>query len=175
MNSIDKPHETLGQSFREVNATMQFTAYVEIHRTDRETYERLHQAMAAEFFSRVLTDGKTGKKYEMPLGHYWKESTMDRWAVLAAAERAALPIDPRARIVVSGSGEIVFNGNCPEVAEDQSSGLYGAFLAQLAREKSIAQMPIGGFYGTTLKEQPRMAFQGMNWIDNRSRPSIGNL
>jgi hypothetical protein len=91
---------------------------VEIHKADRETYDWLHAAMAAESISRVVTGARDGKKYHMPIGTYWAETTGDAWTVLEAAKRAALPIDPRAEIAVSGVGQIVFF-NCPEVVPER--------------------------------------------------------
>jgi hypothetical protein len=92
---------------------MQYMARVEIHRADRETYERLHSAMEAESFTRTLTAESDGKKYQMPIGAYWVETSKDAWAVLEAAKRAALPIDPGAEIVISGGPQLVFF-NCPK-------------------------------------------------------------
>ena len=89
----------------------------EIHNASRETYDRLHAAMAAESISRTMTGTRDGKKYHMPIGTYWAETASDAWTVLEAAKRAALPIDPRAEIAVSGEGQIVFF-NCPEVVQE---------------------------------------------------------
>jgi hypothetical protein len=92
---------------------MQYSARVEIHNNQ---YDLLHSAMALEGFKRILTAEGTGVQYHMPIGHYWIETTNDRCAVLAAARRAALTVDARAEIVVSGDGRIVFSG-CPKVEQ----------------------------------------------------------
>jgi hypothetical protein len=92
---------------------MQYSSRVEIHNNE---YDRLHISMAMEGFKRVLTAEGTGVQYHMPIGHYWIETSDDRWKVLEAAKRAALSVDPRAAIVVSGDGRIVFYG-CPKVEQ----------------------------------------------------------
>jgi hypothetical protein len=92
---------------------MQYMARVEMHKKDRETYERLHAAMATESLIRILTAENSGKRSKMPIGTYWMESSGDAWSVMDAAKRAALPIDATAEIVVSGGPQIVFY-NCPE-------------------------------------------------------------
>jgi len=121
---------------------MQYMARVEIHNATREMYERLHAAMEAESFNRTLTDEVTHKQSKMPIGAYWAESSNDRWAVMEAAKRAALPIDATAEIVVSGDGRIIFF-NCPDAGADYSlpasMGLYGS----LSRTRST----LGGLTG----------------------------
>jgi hypothetical protein len=135
---------------------MQYMVRVEIHRADRETYDRLHSAMEAESFIRTLTAEGSGKKYKMPIGAYWVESANDRWTVLEAAKRAALRIDPTAEIVVSGGGQIVFF-NCPdEVVEHPLAAMLGMYPA-LSSTKST--------YGSLLglvPEQPAKEFNFMS-------------
>lgn len=128
---------------------MQFMVRVEIHKADRETYESLHAAMAVESISRVMTGAQDGKKYHMPIGTYWAETTGDAWTVLEAAKRAALPLDPRAEIAVSGAGQIVFF-NCPEAVPVRP---LAAMLLGLAAPSprvpasNLMAPPIGTQYG----------------------------
>jgi len=95
---------------------MQYMVRVEIHNADRWVYDRLHAAMAVESLSRVITGARDGKKYHMPIGTYWTEAIGDAWTVVEAAKRAALPIDARAEIAVSGDGQIVFYG-CSKIEQ----------------------------------------------------------
>jgi hypothetical protein len=92
---------------------MQFLARVEIHNADLQTYYRLHAAMEAESFSRVITGANDFKQYKMPIGTYWTEAFDDSWEALTAAQRAALPIDTAAQIVLFGAGQILFQ-NCKQ-------------------------------------------------------------
>jgi hypothetical protein len=106
---------------------MQIMARVEIHKADRDTYDRLHCAMEAESYIRTLTAEGTGEKSHMPTGTYWTEAWTDRWAAIEAAKRAALPIDPCAEITVCGEGRIVYY-NCPKVVEvGPLASMFGAY------------------------------------------------
>jgi hypothetical protein len=107
---------------------MQYMARVEIHHADRETYERLHSAMEAESFTRFLIGARDGKKYHMPIGTYWTESSNGAEAAIESAKRAALPIDAKAEITVSGAGQIIFF-NCPEVVSVLPYANLGLFAA----------------------------------------------
>jgi hypothetical protein len=121
---------------------MQYMVRVEIHGADRETYERLHAAMAVESMSRILTDDKSGKTFHAPIGTYWAESAGDASSVFQAAKRAAFPIDPRAEIMISAAGPITFFG-CPEVLPEPSYlADFGALFAQ-----SLAAAPYGRLTG----------------------------
>src|SRR5579871_4616063 len=75
----------------EVTGGMQFLARVEIHNADLQTYYRLHAAMEAESFSRVITGATDFKQYKMPMGTYWSDDFDDSWEALTAAQRAAFP------------------------------------------------------------------------------------
>ncbi len=119
---------------------MQYMVRVEIHKADRETYDRLHAAMAAEFISRTMTGTRDGKNYHMPIGTYWTETAGDAWTVLEAAKRAALTIDAGAEIVVSGAGQIVFF-NCPEVVpEPFYASLLGSLFAQASTSSPYGRL-----------------------------------
>ena len=80
---------------------MQFLARIEIHNADLQTYYRLHAAMEAESFSRVITDTNDLKQYKMPLGTYWTDVFNDSWAAFNAARRAVAPIDVDQQIQIA--------------------------------------------------------------------------
>ncbi len=92
---------------------MTFLARVEIHNADLPTYYRLHAAMEAESFSRVITGANDQMQYKMPIGTYWTDAFSDSWSALSAAQRATLPIDVTAQIVLCGAGQILFQ-NCKQ-------------------------------------------------------------
>ena len=102
---------------------MQFMARIEIHNADLQTYYRLHAAMEAESFSRVITDTNDLKQYKMPLGTYWTDTFSDSWAAFNAARRAVAPIDANAQIVLFGGGQMLFQ-NCKLYAEHPAAGLH---------------------------------------------------
>ncbi len=102
---------------------MQFLARIEIHNADLQTYYRLHAAMEAESFSRVITDTNDLKQYKMPLGTYWTDAFNDSWAAFNAARRAVAPLDANAQIVLFGGGQMLFQ-NCKLFAEHPAAGLH---------------------------------------------------
>jgi len=69
--------------------------------------------MASESFSRFLTDDDSRQTYHAPTGTYWIDSYSGISAVFAAAQRATLPIDGTAEIVISGPEGFRFL-NCRE-------------------------------------------------------------
>ena len=96
---------------------MPYLARVEINNPNREVYDRLHSAMEAKSFSRVVTGALDRKRRKLPPGTYLTESYDDAWSAIAAARSAAQLVDPAAQIVIAGGEiEILFE-NCPEVAD----------------------------------------------------------
>ena len=96
---------------------MPYLARVEINNPNREVYDRLHSAMEAKSFSRVVTGALDRKRRKLPPGTYLTESYEDAWSAIAAARSAAQLVDPAAQIVIAGGEiEILFE-NCPEVIE----------------------------------------------------------
>jgi len=87
--------------------------------------------MAAESFSRFLTDNATRKTYHAPTGTYWIDTPSDIQAVMTAAQRAAFSIDSTAEIAVSGPAPIRFC-NCREQLS------LGAMLSLFAKETKPA-------------------------------------
>ena len=102
---------------------MPFLARVEIHNADLPTYYRLHAAMEAESFKRVITGANDFKQYRMPLGTYWTDAFEDSWEAFNAAQRAALPIDETAQVILCGAGPILFQ-NCRQHVEEPILGLH---------------------------------------------------
>jgi len=102
---------------------MPFLACVEIHNADLPTYYRLHAAMEAESFKRVITGANDFKQYRMPLGTYWTDAFDDSWEAFNAAQRAALPIDATAQVILCGTGPILFQ-NCRQYVEQPILGLH---------------------------------------------------
>ena len=88
------------------------------HHASESTYEPLHQRMAAEKCSRVLTNAHNGKKHHLPIGTYWTESCGSVSEAIDAAKIAALPLDAKAEFAVAGDGNLMFYG-CPEVHNPQ--------------------------------------------------------
>ena len=101
---------------------MPFLARVEIHNADMPTYYRLHAAMEAESFKRVITGANDFKQYRMPHGTYWTDAFEDIWEAFNAAQRAALPIDATAQVILCGAGPILFQ-NCRQHMEQPILGL----------------------------------------------------
>ena len=100
---------------------MPYLARVEINNPNREVYDRLHSAMLAKSFSRVVTGALDRKRRKLPPGTYLTESYVDAWSAIAAARSAAQLVDPTAQIVIAGGEiEILFE-NCPEVMENPFS------------------------------------------------------
>jgi hypothetical protein len=120
---------------------MRFLVRTEIH--DKE-YGHLHARMEAASFSRFVTSSGSLKRYHLPIGTYWTESYTSLSDVLAAAQRAALPVDPRAEIVVSGDGQILFSG-CREI---ETPTPLMSFADELA--KSTTPVPAATFYESFL-------------------------
>lgn len=79
-----------------------FTTRVELHKAAEKEYERLHEAMEAEGFSRTITT-TSGREYHLPTAEYsFKgEATIDD--VLAAAKRAATITGKASEILVTES------------------------------------------------------------------------
>lgn len=79
-----------------------FTTRVELHKAAEKEYERLHEAMEAEGFSRTITT-TSGREYHLPTAEYsFKgESTIED--VLAAAKRAAKTTGKVSEILVTES------------------------------------------------------------------------
>src|ERR1039458_4033673 len=115
---------------------MRCTARVEIH--DNE-YSLLHELMEAASFSRTAVDSSTGKKVHMPNASYATDAYATPRAALLAAIGAALRVDMRAEIVVSGGDQILTYG-CREVEENS----FGNIIALMAQ--STVPVPSGGFY-----------------------------
>ena len=91
---------------------------------DLPTYYRLHAAMEAEVnFKRVITGANDFKQYRMPLGTYWTDAFDDGWEAFNAAQRAALPIDATAQVILCGTGPILFQ-NCRQYVEQPILGLH---------------------------------------------------
>jgi len=65
-----------------------FTTRVELHNADSDDYERLHDAMKAKGFSRLITDSE-GKKYHLPTAEYNYDGNLELQAVLDRAKSAA--------------------------------------------------------------------------------------
>lgn len=65
-----------------------FVTRVELHAGSPSDYSILHSAMAAEGFRQTITSGN-GTVYQLPLGEYYREGTIERADVLQAAQRAA--------------------------------------------------------------------------------------
>jgi hypothetical protein len=87
---------------------MQAMVRVELHHATEAVYQVLHFSMARAGFSRTLRSSRTGKLSHMPIGTYWTEQSADPYAVLEAAQIAALAVDRRAEIVVSLGNQIVY-------------------------------------------------------------------
>ena len=98
-----------------------FTTRVELHKAAEKEYERLHEAMEVEGFSRVI-EGTSGKVYHLPTAEYnYKgDSTVDD--VLAAAKRAAKITGKASEILVTESKSRRFSGlvevSPPETPEE---------------------------------------------------------
>jgi hypothetical protein len=123
---------------------MQFLARIEIHNADLQTYYRLHAAMEAESFSRVITDTNDLKQYKMPLGTYWTDAFSDSWAAFNAARRAVVPIDMNAQILIFGGGQMLFQ-NCKLYAEHPAAGLHRFSQAEPhATPPKVTQVPAEG-------------------------------
>jgi hypothetical protein len=111
---------------------MPFLARIEIQNPDLPTYYRLHAAMEAESFSRVVTGANDFKQYKMPLGTYWTDAFDDSWAAFNAAQRATLAIDANAQIVLCGTGPLLFH-NCKQCVDLQFAGLNGLLQSEIHR------------------------------------------
>jgi len=93
--------------------------------------------MEAESFSRFLTDDDSRQRYHAPTGTYWMDSSQGISAVFAAAQRAVLPIDSSAEIVVSGPEGFRFL-NCRK-QQPPLGALLGAYMAK--RPSVWAEVP----------------------------------
>lgn len=120
---------------------MQYMVRTEMHNASREMYDSLHAAMAAESFSRVLTNAKNLKTSMMPIGTYWIESSADEWTVLEAAKRAALPVDRSIEIVVSGGPQLVYYNCADEVPVHPFAALLGLRASVPAPPSSLFAQP----------------------------------
>ena len=85
-----------------------YTTRVELHHANYIDYETLHTAMAAEGFSRTISDGK--KTYRLPEAEYNCDSDAEKDVVLAAAERAASKTRKRYAILVTKSDGRTWTG-----------------------------------------------------------------
>jgi hypothetical protein len=65
-----------------------FTTRVELHRATESDYEKLHHAMAAEGFSRLI-QSDDGIRYHLPTAEYVRSGDFTRSQILEAAKRAA--------------------------------------------------------------------------------------
>ena len=78
-----------------------FTTRVELHGADWSDYEKLHEQMAAQGFSRTITGGD-GKRYWLPPAEYNYEASADRATVLAKARAAASQVKNAYAVIVTG-------------------------------------------------------------------------
>ena len=143
---------------------MQFMVRVELRSPTLEKYTHLHRALAAERIHSSLTAEDTKKRYRMPNGTFWANFSASPWEVLDAAKRAAFPIDPRARIVVSGGSKVVFV-NCP-IEEEPSlkasfASLIGLGSDALPRHPRLAPVPSYSGIGRT---NPVVTRNGSSWL-----------
>jgi hypothetical protein len=88
-----------------------FTVRVELHDyPTADEYEALHEAMAAQGFSRTIVDENTGEEYYLPTAEYNLIGSLDRDVVLARADRAANQTGKRYSVVVTpSSGRTWYN------------------------------------------------------------------
>jgi hypothetical protein len=77
-----------------------FTTRVELHGADRTDYDVLHQKMAAQGFSRIIT-GDDGKRYWLPPAEYNYEAAATRAQVLAKAQAAAAQVKTSFAVIVT--------------------------------------------------------------------------
>ncbi len=82
----------------------QYTVRVELHSSQyHPDFDRLHSAMQAEGFSRLITSD-SGETYHLPRGEYNISTNENRSQVLAFAKRAVQKTGESAEIFVTESG-----------------------------------------------------------------------
>jgi thymidine phosphorylase len=86
-----------------------FTTRVELHGAISSDYETLHQKMAAQGFSRIIT-ADDGKRYWLPPAEYNYEATATRDQVLAKARAAASQVKTSFAVVVTEAGARTWYG-----------------------------------------------------------------
>jgi hypothetical protein len=69
-----------------------FTTRVELYgKPTWDDYDKLHTAMEAEGFSRIIADSD-GKEYHMPHAEYNREAELNRSQILSSAKKAAASV-----------------------------------------------------------------------------------
>jgi hypothetical protein len=86
-----------------------FTTRVELHGAVASDYETLHQKMAAEGFSRIITSGD-GKRYWLPPAEYNYEGAVTEADVLAKAKAAASQVKTSFAVFVTVAGTRTWYG-----------------------------------------------------------------
>ena len=79
-----------------------FTTRVELHNADSDDYEKLHDAMKANGFSRFVTDSE-GNQYHLPTAEYNFVGTAALDEVLSKAKAAAKQTGLDNEIIVTES------------------------------------------------------------------------
>jgi hypothetical protein len=90
-----------------------FITRVELHDADWSDYERLHAAMEAEKFYRVIK-GSNDKWYHLPTAEYHSTGTLSAEDVRELAKKAAAKTGKSFSVLVSQATDIVWY-NLPEV------------------------------------------------------------
>lgn len=88
----------------------EFNVRVELNgfsNSGKNTYDKLHAAMAAKGFTRHLT--VAGKKYQLPHGNYWRVSALPNATIHSEALAAAQSVWPDVDLMVTLDGGTIFN------------------------------------------------------------------
>lgn len=86
-----------------------FMTRVELHNGTAQDYQRLHDAMAMQNFSRTIID-QQGIRYHLPTAEYHSFGNIDANEVLEYAKAAVRSIGKTASIVTSEASTVRFNG-----------------------------------------------------------------
>jgi hypothetical protein len=89
------------QFLRMETGMAKFTVRVELH--DGEDYNKLHEEMKREGFTKTIIASSTGIEYELPMAEYNIETDRTKCQVLNAAKRAANKLGVSFSVLVTKS------------------------------------------------------------------------
>jgi hypothetical protein len=130
---------------------MRFTIRIEIH--DKE-YARLHERAEAIGLSRTITNPCSGKEEHLPIGTYVTDTYSSARMAMLAAKGAAIGVDPRAEIVVSGGNEFLTSGL------REIEGGWSSIFRDLDLNQSTFPVPSFGLHSFALGDSGNQTIPG---------------